>query len=198
MAGLRQQPQGAQAPRDPVAQDETLQTLPGSGGTRAPRAPRAPSCRMLNGEDYIESAEWRQSDRANATRKWLRCELIVLEQMLLASGMSTEEAIENRAEWRQSDPIVGPPSPRYLRHKRAFVQMPWPYETPRASSPPTTSRASSSFEPPPPATTRASSSNEPPPPATPRAWSESPPPASPLLPLALSESPPRRKARHTS
>ena len=28
MAGLRQQPQGAQAPRDPSAQDETLQTLP--------------------------------------------------------------------------------------------------------------------------------------------------------------------------
>ena len=69
-------------------------------------------CRMWNAEEYFESAEWRLSDRAHAHRKWLRCELIVLEQMLLAGGMTAEEVIENRAEWRQLDPIVGPPSPR--------------------------------------------------------------------------------------
>ena len=39
MAGLRQQPQGAQAPRDPVAQDETLQTLPSLVSLRNLRNP---------------------------------------------------------------------------------------------------------------------------------------------------------------
>ena len=39
MAGLRQQPQGAQAPRDPVAQDETLQTLPSLVSLRNMRNP---------------------------------------------------------------------------------------------------------------------------------------------------------------
>ena len=39
MAGLRQQPQGAQAPRDPSAQDETLQTLPSLVNLRNLRNP---------------------------------------------------------------------------------------------------------------------------------------------------------------
>ena len=162
---------------------------------------------MWIGDDYIESAEWTAKDRAKAARFWRTQELIVLEQMVLASGMTTDEVIKNRATWRQSDDIVVPPSPGYLRHKRALLQMPCPYETQRASrassppatsrasrasSPPATTRASSSFEPPPSATTRASSSFEPPPPATTRAsssrgWSESPPP---VTPRAWSESPP--------
>ena len=164
-------------------------------------------CSFDDSDDYIRRTH-REHD--------LRSELMVIEQMLLASGMTAEEVIENRAGWRQSDPIVGPPSPRpVLPMVGALGKRPRPYETPRASSPPATSRASSSFEPPPSATTRASSSFEPPPPATtrasssrawsespppvtPRAWSESPPPATPLLPLACSESPPPRKARRTS
>ena len=157
-------------------------------------------CSFDDSDDYI-----RKTHREHG----LMCELVVLEKMLLASGMTTEEVIENRAAWRQYDPIVGPPSPGYLRRKRAQLQMPLEYKSepappPRASRkppPPATSRASSSFEPPPPATTRASSSrawSESPPPVTPRAWSESPPPATPLLPLAWSESPPPRKARRTS
>ena len=39
MAGLRQQPQGTQAPRDPSAQDETLQTLPSLVNLRNMRNP---------------------------------------------------------------------------------------------------------------------------------------------------------------
>ena len=39
MAGLRQQPQGAQAPRDPVAQDEVPQTLPSLVSLRNMRNP---------------------------------------------------------------------------------------------------------------------------------------------------------------
>ena len=180
---------------------------------------------MWIGDDYIESAEWTAKDRATAARFWRKQELIVLEQMLLASGMTTDEVIENRATWRQSDDTFVPPSPGYLRHKRALLQMPCPYETQRASrassppatsrasrasSPPATTRASSSFEPPPSATTRASSSFEPPPPATTGPASSSNEHLRGLeqreeglgVPVRLemplrSESPPQRKARRT-
>ena len=139
--------------------------------------------------------------------------LDVLEQMLQAGGMSAEAVMENRAEWRRSEPIVAPPSPRYLRRRRAVLQMPEPYE-PLGALPPIlhlqhTSWAST-FEPPPPTTARASSSFEPPPPATTGPASSSNEhlrgleqreeglrvPARLEMPLR-SESPPQRKARRT-
>ena len=56
-------------------------------------------------------ADWCSFDDSDAynrrtAREWhLMCELCVLEKMLLASGMTPEELIENRAPWRRWDPL---------------------------------------------------------------------------------------------
>ena len=73
MAGLRQQPQGAQAPRDPSAQDETLQTLPSLVNLRNLRNP-APGlaadlvnfARLVQFlENQLDSDLWSTSDAEN-------------------------------------------------------------------------------------------------------------------------------------
>ena len=149
-----------------------------------PLAPMADWCSFDDSDEYIR----------RTTRDWhLMCELCVLEKMLLASGMTPEELIENRAPWRRWDPL---PPGNCEAWDRAFP--------PGSPAPPSDSDSEPAS---PPASPRlepyvpgASSKAPPPAPPTPKASraSSSSAPAPPASPRAESEAPPPRKARRTS